>query len=109
MFYYADIAPFILRLAIFLLIFSNYPLYHYVTQTGLVRLIFGDRQVGRMTELLIGWAIIFVNLQFALFYPNIGSLLSYVGAFCGFFIIYLLPVMVYIAQSKEQVDLELRG
>ena len=42
--------------------------------------------------------------MFALFYPNIGTVLSYVGAFCGFVIIYLLPVIVYLAQSREEIN-----
>ena len=45
-----------------------------------------------------------INLMFALFYPNIGTVLSYVGAFCGFVIIYLLPVIVYLAQSREEIN-----
>ena len=97
MYKYADIVPFIMRLAIFLLIFTSYPLYHFFLQSALVKLVFGEAEVSRVTELMTGWVIIFVNLQFALFYPNIGTLLSYVGAICGFFIIYLLPVMVYLA------------
>lgn len=47
--------------------------------------------------------------MFALFYQNIGTILSYVGAICGFVIIYFLPVLVYLAQSKEEVYLQLRG
>ena len=53
--------------------------------------------------------MILVCLCFALFYPNIGSVLSYVGAICGFVIIYLLPVMVYLSQKREEIDLTLRG
>ena len=62
-----------------------------------------------MTELTTGWLIIFLNLMFALFYPNIGTVLSWSGAICGFVIIYCLPVMVYLAQSREDIDLKLRG
>ena len=50
-----------------------------------------------------------MNLLFALFYPNIGTVLSYVGAICGFVIVYLLPVMVHLAQSREEIELKLRG
>ena len=53
--------------------------------------------------------IVFANLCLALFYPNIGTILSYVGSVCGFVIVYCLPVMVYLAQSHEEVKLELRG
>eukprot|EP00354_Favella_ehrenbergii_P009263 CAMPEP_0170476788 /NCGR_PEP_ID=MMETSP0123-20130129/18141_1 /TAXON_ID=182087 /ORGANISM="Favella ehrenbergii, Strain Fehren 1" /LENGTH=336 /DNA_ID=CAMNT_0010748053 /DNA_START=598 /DNA_END=1610 /DNA_ORIENTATION=+ len=109
MFAYSDVAAFVLRLAIFLLIFSGYPLVHFFLQTALVKLFFGHGTVSRFTELLVGWSVIVVNLMFALFYPNIGTVLSYVGAICGFVIVYLLPVMVYLAQSRENIDLILRG
>ena len=109
MFKYYDIAAFIMRLAIFLLILSSYPLIHYFCMTTIVKLIFGEEKVARMTELFVGWFLIFCNLLFALFYPNIGTVLSWSGAVCGFVIIYLLPVMVYLAQSKQEVSLKLRG
>jgi Mn2+/Fe2+ NRAMP family transporter len=60
-------------------------------------------------ELGVGWSVILVCLMFSLFYPNIGVVLSYVGAICGFVIIYLLPVLVYLAQSKEEIYMTLRG
>lgn len=109
MFAYTDVGAFVLRAAIFLLIFSTYPMIHYFLVTVLLKLFFGDNEQKRLTELSIGWSIILVNLMFALFYPNIGSVLSYVGAICGFFIIYCIPVAVYLAQSREEVKLELRG
>ena len=109
MFEYTDVAAFILRLAIFLLIFSGYPLVHFFAYSGLLKLMFGNTQQKRLTELAVGWSVIVVCLCFALFYPNIGTVLSYVGAICGFVIIYLLPVMVTIAQSREEIELKLRG
>ena len=109
MFDYADVAAFILRLAIFLLLFSGYPLVHFFVLNSLLKLFYGDEEVSRLGQLVIGWCIIIVNLMFALFYPNIGTVLSYAGAICGFVIVYLLPVMVHLAQSREEIDLKLRG
>lgn len=109
MFAYTDVAAFVLRSAIFLLIFSGYPLVHFFLYSIMLKLIFGEKEQKRITELLFGWSIIFVCLVFALFYPNIGTVLSYVGAICGFVIIYFLPILVYLAQSKEEVYLTLRG
>ena len=42
MFNYSDVAAFVLRLAIFLLIFSGYPMVHFFAYSGLLKLIFGD-------------------------------------------------------------------
>ena len=62
-----------------------------------------------VTELSIGWVVILLGLVFALFYQNIGTVMSYIGAVCGFVIVYLLPVMVDLAQTKEKIYLKLRG
>ena len=109
MFFYTDVPAFILRLAIFLLIFSGYPLVHYFCASILLKLLFGNVEQKRLTELCVGYFIIIVCTLFALFYPNIGTVLSYVGAVCGFVIIYLLPVLVHLAQSREEIGLTLRG
>ena len=97
MFFYTDIAAFILRIAIFLLIFSTYPLIHFFVYQMLIKLFFGETKVKKYIKLAFGQAIIVANLCFALFYPNIGTIMSYVGSVCGFVIIYCLPVMVYLA------------
>jgi len=101
MFFYTDVPAFVLRLAIFLLIFSGYPLVHFFCASVMLKLLFGDVEKARITELAVGYFIIFVCMLFALFYPNIGTVLSYVGAVCGFVIIYLLPILVYLAQARE--------
>jgi len=44
-----------------------------------------------------------IPLLCALFYPNVGTLLSYVGALSGFVIIYCLPVMVYLKQKRLEI------
>lgn len=105
MFVYTDVAAFTLRLAIFLLIFSGFPLVHFFLFSILLKLIFGESKQKRVVELAVAYFPIGICLCFALFYPNIGSILSYVGAVCGFIIIYLMPVLVYLAQSKENINL----
>ena len=97
MFFYTDIAAFILRIAIFLLIFSTYPLIHFFVYQMLIKLFFGEEKVNKCVKLAFGQSIIVANLCFALFYPNIGTIMSYVGSVCGFVIIYILPVIVYLA------------
>lgn len=45
-----------------------------------------------------------IPLLFALFYPNIGTILSYVGAFAGFLIIYCIPVLVYLKKLRTETE-----
>merc|ERR1719469_1088036 len=95
MFSYTDVSAFILRLAIFLLILSSYPLLHFLTSNILIKLLFGEN-AKRLTEVALGGSITLLGLLFALFYSNIGTIISYVGAVCGFVVIYLLPVLVHL-------------
>lgn len=47
--------------------------------------------------------IITIPMLFTLFYPHIGTILGYVGAFTGFAIMYLLPVMVHLKRMKTRI------
>lgn len=103
MFYYRNVPAFILRIAIFMLLFSTYPLVHYFLNNIIMNLFWKNRQPSRKTEIALNIGITFVPLLFALFYPNIGTVLSYVGALSGFMIIYFFPVMVHLKRMKMQI------
>jgi len=45
-----------------------------------------------------------VALAFACFYPKVGNILSIIGAFAGFFIVYFLPVVGYLKKMKTQIQ-----
>lgn len=104
MFNYASIPAFVLRISIFLLLFSTYPLVHYFLNTMLLNLFWRNKQLNRRTEILLNFGITFVPLLFALFYANVGTVLGYCGAISGFPIIYVLPVTVYLKRMKTQIE-----
>ena len=104
MFEYKSISAFILRLAIFFLLFSTYPLVHYFLNTMLLQLFWKNTTLSKKAEFLLTVAITSVPLMFALFYPNVGTVLAYTGALSGFLIIYVLPVMVYLKQMKTKIE-----
>ena len=103
MFAYNDVAAFVLRLAIFLLIFSTYPLLSFFLNDMIMKLFFRNVDVNNTTSFLINFGISFFPLLFALFYPNVGIILSYAGAVSGFAIIYILPVTTYMKWRKTQI------
>jgi hypothetical protein len=39
-----------------------------------------------------------------IFYPKIGSILGYVGAVAGLFIVYILPVITHLKKYKTQIE-----
>ena len=103
MFNYQDIGAFLLRIAVFMLLFATYPLLTFFLNGMLMRIFFKDSEPNRFVALITTVLITFIPFLFALFYPNIGTVLSYVGAIAGFFIIYVLPVLVYLKHKRTKL------
>ena len=103
MFDYASIPAFLLRIAVFLLLFTTYPLVAYFLNDILLKLLFRNKEVGTLVSLTLNLSITFIPLLFALFYPNIGTVLGYVGALSGFMIIYVFPVLVHLKYMKTKI------
>lgn len=83
---------FIIRALHFSLLFVSFPLLFHYVRTFVGILIFGKGELPFLKYFLVNLSLLLVHLAFALFFPNIGTILSYVGAFAGFFMIYFLPV-----------------
>ena len=96
MFDYKDVAAFVLRFAIFMLVFSTYPLLSFFLNDLICKLFFRNKEVSKLLAFWINFGISFIPLLFALFYPNIGTILGYAGAISGFLIIYVLPVTTHL-------------
>lgn len=103
MFAYTSPAAFILRLAVFTLLFSTYPLVQYFLTSMLLLLFWAKREITRKEEIILNITIVTIPLLFTLFYPKIGTILGYVGAFTGFAIMYVLPVMVHLKRMKTRI------
>lgn len=69
----------------------------------LLLLFWPQRPLTRKEEWLLNITIITIPMLFTLFYPHIGTILGYVGAFTGFAIMYLLPVMVHLKRMKTRI------
>ncbi len=69
----------------------------------LLLLFWSKREITRKEEITLNITIITIPMLFTLFYPNIGTILGYVGAFTGFAIMYLLPVMVHLKRMKLRI------
>lgn len=100
MFDYTNIPAFILRLAIFFLLFTTYPLINHFLRNLLLNLFWRNKTISKTGELILNVSLAVIPLLCALFYPNVGTVLSYAGALSGFVIIYCLPVMVHLKQRR---------
>ena len=103
MYAYDDVPAFILRISIFFLIFSTYPLVNFFLKNILKNLFWRNRQVSRLTDVIMNIAMTFIPLLFALFYPNIGTVLAYVSAISGFLIIFVFPVLVHLKRMRTKI------
>jgi sodium-coupled neutral amino acid transporter 9 len=103
MFKYDNIPAWFLRLAIFCCLFSTYPLINHFTKTILKNLIWKNAEVARSKEVSLNIMLSFIPLLFALFYPNVGVITTYIGAVAGFLLIYLLPVLVHLKRMRLRI------
>ena len=103
MFGYTDVIAFIVRLAVFMLLFSTYPMLNLFMRTHLLNLFFQNKEVTQKHLIILNLIVTLIPLSFAIWYPNIGTIISWTGAFAGFIIIYCLPVMVYLKKRYVQI------
>jgi hypothetical protein len=103
MYQYNDIGAFFLRFSVFMLLFSTYPLVNFFLKTIIKNIFFRESEVSRVTDFVLNVSLVLIPLAFALFYPDISSVLAYSGAVAGFLIIYVFPVLVHLKQYRTKI------
>ena len=103
MYPFTSAMAFVLRLAIFSLIFSTYPLVAYFLYDLILRLFFKAQEPAKLIGVVINVGINLFPLICALYIPKIGQLLSVVGTISGYLIIYVVPVLVYLKHKRTQI------
>ena len=103
MFGYIGAVEFIVRFAIFMLLFSTYPLLNLFMRTHLLNLFYESKEVRRRDLVLLNLVVSLIPLTFAIIFPEIGSIIAYSGAFAGFIVIYFLPVVVFLKQKYIRI------
>ena len=103
MYAFTSVMAFVLRLAIFFLIFSTYPLVAYFLYDLILRLFFKSEEPAKVISVSINIGINLFPLICALYIPHIGTLLGVVGTISGYLVIYVLPVFVYLKHMRTQI------
>jgi sodium-coupled neutral amino acid transporter 9 len=96
MFDYDSIIVFILRICIFFLVLFSYPVVNYVARSMFLKSIAPGKKIPYSVEIAMNFIMGVIPLCFALFYPNVGSILAYVGGVSGFTIIYLFSTVCHL-------------
>ncbi|PIC34182.1 hypothetical protein B9Z55_013913 [Caenorhabditis nigoni] len=76
------------------------PLLMFLVRSQLFYAIFGNTWPGVVKVIVLNLMLIGIAVGFATFYPNVGSILRYVGSISGLVYVFALPSMVYLKQSK---------
>ena len=69
----------------------------------MLNLLFSNREVDQRHLIVLNILVTLIPLNFAIFYPEIGTILAFSGAFAGFVIVYCLPVMVYLKRKYTRI------
>jgi hypothetical protein len=85
------------------MIFSTYPFLNLHVRTHLLNIFFQRKAVNRVHLVFLNIFVTLIPLTLALTYPYIGTIMAFVGAFGGFFAVYLLPIMVHLKRRYTQI------
>jgi len=86
-----------------MLLFSTYPLLNLFLRTHLLNLFYENKEVRKRDLVILNMIVSLFPLMFAMFWPAIGSIIAFSGAFAGFLIIYLLPVLVFLKKKYIRI------
>ena len=95
------------RILLLFQLFTVFPLIMYILRVQLLILLKLSEE--RMFNIVVvNISVCTVCILFAIFMPNIGTIIRYSGALCGFCMIFTLPVLVKMAALKRTETLTWR-
>ena len=104
MFANTDILAFFIRFALFALLFCCFPLINHFLRSMVFQLFFPGKEITSKIFYPVNVICLIIPASITIFYPKIGSILGYIGAFAGFLIVYFLPVITYLKLLKTQME-----
>lgn len=104
-FHKTDILTVAAKIFLFFQMITVFPLIMYLLRVSVLYPIFRKVWPGLWHILILNASIIVVCVLFAMYMPNIGTIIRFSGAACGLTIIFALPIMVYLASVKRTGDL----
>ena len=90
------ILAFIARIALFFQVFSIFPLLFYIMRMQFSLLLYETKELSQKASLIFNIVLLTITTLIGGGYPKLGNILSFVGSFLGLFLIYILPISVYL-------------
>nr|XP_002131166.1 sodium-coupled neutral amino acid transporter 9-like [Ciona intestinalis] len=99
---YNDEVALAAQLVLFLRMLTVFPIVAYIFRVQLFTLISGVEYPGKFQVAIFNVLLITSCVLCAVFFPNVGDIIRYAGAFCGMMIMFVLPCTVrYIYKRKQ--------
>lgn len=104
MFTTTDVLAFIMRMALFALLFCCFPLINHFLRSLIFQLVFRDKEVAHKWFVVVNFGNHFIPTMITIFYPKVGSILGQIGSIAGLFIVYILPVITYLKKYRTELE-----
>jgi heme/copper-type cytochrome/quinol oxidase subunit 1 len=104
MFDVKDVLAFIMRFALFALLFCVFPLINHFLRSLVFQLLFRDKEIDTKIFFSVNTINLLIPTLITIFYPKIGSILGKVGAVAGLFIVYILPVITHLKKVRTEIE-----
>jgi len=96
-----DIIANIARSSVLLQLIGIYPLLLYVIRVQLFEATMNKTYPGFILTFILNLFCCLSTTLFACFYPNVGTVLTYVGAICGLVYLFILPIGVHLSVMRK--------
>ncbi|OWF48889.1 sodium-coupled neutral amino acid transporter 9-like [Mizuhopecten yessoensis] len=93
---------FVARIGLFFQMMCVFPLLLYIFRVQFLHTVFGSVWPSLKHVLGLNFCVVAVCVLFAMFLPHIGSIIGFVGAFCGLSYAIALPCLVYMVIRYQQ-------
>jgi len=100
-----DIYSLVARFLMVIQLFSVYPLLLFIIRLQFFSMFTTAPYPGWWKVLILNFLVAATTTLFAMYYPQIGEVLRFTGAFCGLIYVFVLPVGVHWVMQKRRNEL----
>lgn len=97
-----DVLATIARFAIMLQLLSIFPLLIFIIRVQFFGFLLQKQYPGFVHVLILSTICCLITMLFAMFFPNVGTVLQYCGAICGLVYLYILPIFLHVKVYYEK-------
>merc|ERR1719348_362243 len=104
-----DVLTVAAKIFLFFQMMTVFPLIMYLLRVSVLYSLTRKVWPGLGQVMLLNSSVIVVCVLFAIFMPQIGTIIRFSGAACGLTIIFALPILVYLASERRSGELSWRS